>query len=68
MSGIEKSAYKKFEVDLMGLSSSSILCKKALKKKKGKKTSLHFILLYTTRYLLICLHSSARNILWLELS
>jgi len=46
MSGIEKSAYKKFEVDLMGLSCSSILCKKALKKKKRKKNfvALHIII------------------------
>jgi hypothetical protein len=70
MSRIEKSACKKFEDDLMmGLSSSSRVSKKALKKTNRKKNfvALH-IMLYTTRYLLICLHSRARNILWLELS
>lgn len=55
MSGIEKSAYKKFEVDLMGLSSSSILCKKALKKKKRKKNfvALHIIIPQHAIYLFV---------------
>ena len=46
MSRIEKSACKKFEDDLMGLSSSSRLSKKALKKTNRKKNFvvLHIII------------------------
>ena len=46
MSRIEKSACKKFEDDLMGLSSSSRLSKKTLKKTNRKKNfvALHIII------------------------
>ena len=51
MSRIEKSACTKFEDDLIDWSVQFVqIVQKSTEKKKGKQTSLHFILLYDTQH------------------